>query len=167
MDPNQFKLALLQAYPLGTMEVETPDGVGKLIGLRRREIAGDYVIATADVLNGGISNTYLIKDVTPRLRSFRSLTTKLADGTVAALEVAKLIWPQYNPTRVEDRGEKGLHVWGQKLGEVEKRFVYLYENDFARHLTAAASDYLRRNLFAVPLCGQPLQEGTDYIAKED
>ncbi|UOR07174.1 hypothetical protein MUN82_08765 [Hymenobacter aerilatus] len=171
-------LQLLQAYPLGTLEVETPDGPGILVGLRYFKLSKRY-IADVDGVETQSVNGYSVADVRPRLRSFDQLCTALPDKTVPAVEVAKIVTTGSCSTRtvtftttyigsgwVVDFSN-GYFVriddtWDMIVGlqHAGKQLPVDLKNAFA------AADYLRNvGQFALPLNGTPLVEGQDYIRK--
>lgn len=76
-------LAIMQAYPLGTLEVEF-----NLFGKTQRGLITGLSTTTATVDNS-VSGSH--EGFMPVLRPFSALCTPLEDGPVPALEVAKLI----------------------------------------------------------------------------
>lgn len=179
-------LEILAPYLPYGISLMTPKGEAKLLGLNsgffQCPVETELLAPeppTESLLSGRYNWDY--EDVTLLLRPFRSLTTKLADGTVAAVEVAKLLlasvtdaldWNNATTNEDEDRIEVQVPVRGQYpwlLHIQSDATITCYNNvGIEKEVVGlTAYDYLRRNLFALPIGGQPLQEGTDYIAKED
>lgn len=183
MDTNQ-KLALLQAYPLGTLEVEADynDGHKKetacLIGLAKGHPKVSIGISAHLLFADGMKRWVDIDALTPILRHFAALTKQLPDGTIAAVEVANLIGGDFRRWSVLDSAER-IVVLDDKAGgrAVIKNMTEpacgwtfdIYVGREHQHLldAGAAYDYLRRNHFALPLNGQPLVAGVDFIEKQD
>jgi len=191
-------LSLLQAYPLGTLEVEmhetslnaqrtelvyTSIGRGTVIGLEstlQGNVVGHYAKVQYDNGDGSCH----VSTLTPYLKSFDQLCAPLADGTVPAVEVAKLaVWvpseleqPEYlwqYSGAEHDEDEYGNEYIAVRLCKVggPNDLLYIFShwdiitpNGFSNQ--PQVFDYLKANHFALPLHGTPLLEGQDYLRKE-
>lgn len=151
-------LAILQAYPLGTLKVETPYGPGRLTGLRFDASHGCVVGDVQDitlVLGGAVC---ALEALTPHLRPFAALTQKLPDGTVPAIEVAKLL--PYSHKFNWEEAKAQLYWAGHNYIEVTAAYgthvLTLYPDDFGFSESSLTTclrvvEYLRSKHFAVGL----------------
>ena len=92
----------------------------------------------------------------PVLRPFSALCDPLPDGTVPAVEVAKIQWPYYKTTRATTQPDGQIHLWALSQDDegdaYEARFIYLAEKDFLNNSFGwRAANYLRSQHFAVGL----------------
>lgn len=153
-------LAILQAYPLGTLEVQYwTDAYGgthlrdRVIGLR----ADDRVMLD----EGPDMKPSLL---TPILRPFSALASPLEDGTVPAKEIAKLAWGLTGSTAtIIDKAVVGYHHDHIRIETERGMFLtYIFREDWGVARTAADRndrplnqhrilDYLRSQHFAVGL----------------
>lgn len=77
-------LEILLPYLLLGIQVQTPDGMGKLVANDTEEEWGLTVIVDHS------RNTYPARFVTPFLKPFESLAVPLEDGTIPAQQVGRL-----------------------------------------------------------------------------
>lgn len=165
-------LQLLQAYPLGTLEVEIA-AVNPLRGI----VQGLYDINGAQRMffSSGEHALWLdigpeseIKKVRPYLRSFDQLCTPLEDGSVPAVEVAKMILTDWSELMwigaLADMDERDVRVVVPDKSPAKSDMILTLFNDWS-DLSFQVADYLRSLHFALPLAGTPLVEGVDYIRK--
>lgn len=159
-------LAILQAYPLGTLQVlvshdhrqpSMRGAVGTLIGLRLAE--GEWfamVLTDFDKTDGKTEETWvLVEQLKPFAKPFAALTQQLPDGTIPAAELAKII---FGDTLVPN-GELWAGMdWAENLVVVEngaplysitKYWVIQCANGLG--VGCDAYDYLRSLHFAVGL----------------
>lgn len=150
-------LAILAPYAAYKLRIETPIGVHVLTEMSFPE---NELYALRTIGEQRYGSWFDPSNVLPVLFAFEDLCTPLADGTIPAVEVAKIQWPTYYTTRAEVHKPGEIHLWAAE-GPSEKRFVYLYESDLVYTLCFSwkAADYLRSQHFAVGL--QPHQ----YIRK--
>jgi hypothetical protein len=180
-------LALLQAYPLGTLEVlvsfdhrqpSMRGVVGLLIGLRNEDNEQIGTVMTGSEAADDLCRTGVpVSLLKPILRPFSQLCTPLEDGTIPAVEVAKMIL-DLNDQHCEDWYLGSLDATLDLDGFIGDCVVFdsagsilltIY-NDWLigaddTLVPVEAYDCLRSKHFALPVNGRPLVEGVDYIAK--
>jgi hypothetical protein len=181
-------LEILQAYPLGTLEVALAAaqhmGIrGRITGLGNGDVSGAEVYLQTDE-RGFSSHWTTPSRLLPVLRPFSQLCDLLPDGTVAAVEVAKMVMAANRPesqTPIASYADAITKQSGQIISvECHRATSYTLEvlidatwavctvydhGIWHAHNMVAIVDYLRRNQFALPINGRPLIEGVDYIAK--
>lgn len=185
---TEHKLAILQAYPLGTLEVvftnwrnkDDTHPRGRLVGLFITDV-DEYAGVDFGEHDRGLCEVearYCI----PCLRDFAALCTPLDDGTgrIPAVEVAKLVAGSGHDWQVLKSEENLVHL---KSGEYLFVIKHIIQPEWGWHFTCylltdslrlvrqeplnpgAAYDWLRANHFAAPVNGRPMQPGRDYLPK--
>ncbi|TGE29776.1 hypothetical protein [Hymenobacter metallicola] len=151
-------LEILQAYPLGTLEVEVMNrfsGNSFRAWVRGLQVGAVGVEVEKEGANG-YTSFHDLEYVTPVLRSFEDLCIPLEDGTVPAVEVAKIIGPdKYDWARARAEsfnGHKYIVVFHHNGSEL----FTLYNDDYglsecSLHDGLRAIAYLRSKHFAVNL----------------
>ena len=156
-------LEILAPYLPYGIEVETGIGRCRILDVNLRSGTANPISAAlaADVENGAWSTEFFGFDhITPVLRSFADLCTPLADGTVAACEVARAVLttaPRLNWGRVsiDQPGTGEVVVYVDNHSGVGFQKVSIWPDDWVitggSGSTLKAYDYLRSKHFAVGL----------------
>lgn len=125
----------------------------------------------------------LLRNLQPVLRPYAALGEPLADTSIPAVAVAQLLGDDCEAERriftyalVPEAGGPLTVEVRYRGGELRNRLQIFPNWDFAwlnarcdddrMQNLLAAYDYLRANLFAVPVGGQQLVEGVDFVALE-
>ncbi len=172
---------VLQAYPVGTLELLI--NLHGELGNQRHQLRA---IANGDGNPLIKAFTYSLEQprwmtpsyVIPYLRTYEQLITKLPDGTVPAVEVAKLAFglrPDEDDAYVFANSSASpiIVVVPSAYGQVriypdydllvlgnDTEKVYQVENQ------VAIIDYLRGLHFALPVNGRQLKENQDFLRKD-
>ncbi len=187
------KLAILQAYPLGTLEVvftnwrnkDDTHPRGRLVGLFVTDV-DEYAAVDFGEHDRGLCEVEA-RYCVPCLRNFAALCTPLEDGTgrIPAVEVARLgmideenkeqlDWPKATAeVQALSKGQKFILVKiPDKNPDYMHRQYYIWDNYAMGGYamggglnTMVIIDQLRAWHFALPVNGRPLIEGVDYLPK--
>lgn len=173
--PGGTSLEVLAPYlPYGVELMELKDGAPVA---RRWPVLTALYAASKTALLGAHEYPVPLVSLLPVLRPFSQLCQPLEDGTVPAVEVAKLALG--NPHFVAS-GTPALATSGDSFrisfGERKKPYVLIMpgfsvfwvdgDDDVnTPNNYIAIVDYLRSEAFALPVNGRPLVEGVDFIAK--
>ncbi len=141
-------------------------------------VTGEYAEGAAQAKGAG---DVRLGYVLPVLYDFSDLCTTLPDGTVPAVEVARLAlggeaedidWNTVKARPTNEEGTQSIDVvsidgeddYEWSLVTISNTFDTDCDGNFTVNHVAII-DYLRRNLFALPVNGKLLAEGVDFIRK--
>lgn len=170
-------LEVFQHYLAAGIDVQGPHAQGRLVELSLRN---NWLVIEEPRPGRPCEWFFSPSHCKPILRPFSALCEPLEDGTVPAVEVAKLAlggeaneidWAEVEarPTNADSTQaidivdtSDGLYHW--VLVSISNTFDTDCDGNFTVN-HATVTDYLRSQHFALPVNGRPLLEGVDFIAK--